>query len=155
VFGEATRILIESLPSYITRTFDGLDEKIGREIVLVGHVLQEEVATLDSMGVETERLPVTGTVDTLRLSQEVLGQGANLGRLVDTLHIERIRGSLHSAGNDSHYTMQVLLALMQRQHGEMICVEEIIRKSTPPPKQRTRKPSVDWEVHFDASLWEL
>jgi hypothetical protein len=155
LFGEAVRIPIESLPLYIKRIFDGLDDKMGREIVLVGHMLQEEVASLDSMGVEIEGMPVSGIVDTLRLAQEILGQGANLGRLVDTLYIERIRGSLHSAGNDSHYTMQVLLALMQRRHGEMICVEEIIRKSTPPPKRRTRKPSVDWEVHFDASLWEL
>jgi hypothetical protein len=153
--GEAARIPIESLPDYISRIFDGLDNKLGREIVLVGHRLQEEVAALDNMGVAIESLPVTGIVDTLLLAQEILGQGASLGRLMDTLHIERMRRSLHTAGSDSYYTIQVLLALIQKQHGEVARVEEIIRKSTPPPKQMARKPSVDWDVHLDAGLWEL
>jgi hypothetical protein len=143
----------ELLPRWIINSFESISSE-GRDIVLVGQGIYNELSVLDSLQISLEDLPIAGVVDTVTVAREVLGRGVSLRlrNLIEMLGIEARHDSLHCAGNDTHYTLQVLLALLQKKYGELACVEEIIRKSPPTQRPSTRTSSdfdVDWDEHLD------
>lgn len=81
-------------------------------IVLICHGLLHELRTLDDLGVHLEDLPITGVVDTHELGRTVLGKSGSLEQMLNMTAIPTRQNSLHCAGNDAHYTLQVVLALL-------------------------------------------
>ncbi|KAK5691623.1 hypothetical protein LTR97_011617 [Elasticomyces elasticus] len=86
-----------------------------RRLVLVGHALQNELRILDGNGVDVANLhTVLGTMDTCNS----FGRGTTLKNLLASLHVPLPLNryskvvSLHNAGNDAHYTLRALLALL-------------------------------------------
>lgn len=88
----------------------------------------------------------------------MLGLDLSLKSLAGLLRIPSDEGAFHCAGNDAHYTMRVLLALVQLRcsdpHGML---EKLVRGALPERLVNAGKEVVnDWEVHLDdgmGSLW--
>ncbi len=151
LFGPTVRTSLELLPRCVIDSFTPCE---GRDAILVCHAVPNEVFALDSLQIKIEELPITGIIDTLTLAKDVLGRGRSLEGLMTILGIETPRGSIHTAGNDAHYTLQVLLALLQRKYGKVLpCVEDIVRKALPPSptSPRSSESDADWEEHLDGA----
>ena len=55
--------------------------------------------------------------------------------------------SLHCAGNDAHYTLRVLLALLKKRHGGPFGqLMGVVERPVPAPRC--------WEVLYDGVHWE-
>ena len=117
-------------------------------MVLICHGLQSELRILDDLGVFLEDLPITGVIDTHEVSRDVLGHSGSLEHLLSTLSIPWRYGMMHNAGNDAHYTMRLLLALLQIRHGDPTgCFNELARQ--PLPERNSWKMSDEMEKEDD------
>ena len=136
-----------------------------RKIVLLGHSISYDLNTLDQLGLPIESIPaISGVVDTLSLSVEVLGRGCgsrSLGRLLDELDIPFQQQTLHCAGNDSHYTLRALLALLHMrsckssksssysQQTYLDCLNDFVRQPVPDLPCRIKAPEHETEDNLD------
>ncbi|KAF2666587.1 hypothetical protein BT63DRAFT_481086 [Microthyrium microscopicum] len=83
-----------------------------RNIVLVGHELQNDLRCLRGLGAECDE-PYVAILDTRQISQEVLpGSRHTLRHILRNLNCPH--GRMHSAGNDAHFTLRALLLLAVR-----------------------------------------
>ncbi|KAK5674799.1 hypothetical protein LTS10_012536 [Elasticomyces elasticus] len=120
MFGDTTRIDKPQLAATIKAELNIPDGSKGqRRIVLVGHGLHNEQLILESHGTKLGDLhAVVGILDTSEY------MGGSLETLLDCLSLPLPRNrngradSLHCAGNDAHYTLRALLALLYLQHQE-------------------------------------
>ncbi|KAK3641883.1 hypothetical protein LTR56_000041 [Elasticomyces elasticus] len=124
MFGDTTRV-VEALPAAIIKdalhipqssSYPDID---GRKIVLVGHAIHNELRIMEGHGINIDDLPtVIGTLDTPR----TFGRGISLEDLLVSLGLPLPRNSVgtavsfHNAGNDAHYTLRALLALLYKRH---------------------------------------
>ncbi|TKA53267.1 hypothetical protein B0A55_13171, partial [Friedmanniomyces simplex] len=120
VFGDTTRVDSSHLAATIKDVCHIPDRKglygneTERRIVLVGHAIHNELMTMEAHGVKLDDIPaVVGILDT-----SDLGQGGSLESLLTSLGLPLPRNrqgkadSLHCAGNDAHYTLRALLAML-------------------------------------------
>lgn len=86
-----------------------------RDIVLVGHGMQTDLAVLGELGLDVQdELQIVAVVDTRRVAEELMGldfasQGPSLVNLLK--HLGCPAGRMHNAGNDAAFTMRAMLAL--------------------------------------------
>jgi hypothetical protein len=73
---------------------------------------------MDDLGISLEALPITGLIDTCYLAVDVLGFSGSLEHLLTALRIPSGMDLLHCAGNDAHYTLQAMLALLDHQYND-------------------------------------
>lgn len=119
MFGDSTRLSLELRERTIVDFLTALhQDDPNREIVLISHNVVSEIRVLDAFGLPLEALPIAGILDTCRLALEVLGSKGSLGSLLTTLRIPFPPDLLHCAGNDAHYVLQALLALIQARYGD-------------------------------------
>ncbi|KAI5357500.1 Putative ribonuclease H-like superfamily [Septoria linicola] len=147
--GNTTRITNEMLPGTILSEVSSLaHDPSGRpiKIILVAHGIMNEVRNLDSLGLYIEDLPIAGVVDTTKLFPAVLGaRCGSLWHLLDMLSIPMGQTSLHCAGNDAHYTLQAVLALLDLQFRDGCGVlGEIARRAAPRPPSWNKEEVVDY-----------
>ncbi|KAK5693803.1 hypothetical protein LTR17_025005 [Elasticomyces elasticus] len=158
MFGETTRIDKPQLAATIKAELNIPDGSEGpqRGIVLVGHGLHNEQLILESHGIKLGDLHATiGILDTSQY-----GMGGSLETLLDRLSLPLPRNrngmadSLHCAGNDAHYTLRALLALLYLQHkeiagsaGEVEILDQLAR--APLPLRMARKRLEDEDVEED------
>ena len=121
--GETTRIkptqLSETIINELTVKNDPDDKNTprNRRIVLVGHGLKSDLRIMEALNLHIEELPmVIGLFDTLALASDILGCTPSLEKLLAALRIPTRERLFHCAGNDAHYAMQALLALIQTRH---------------------------------------
>ncbi|KAK3630886.1 hypothetical protein LTR56_017159 [Elasticomyces elasticus] len=120
MFGDTIRIDKPQLAATIKAELNIPDGSKGqRRIVLVGHGLHNEQLILERHDVKLGDLhAVIGILDTSEY------MGGSLETLLDCLSLPLPRNrngranSLHCAGNDAHYTLRALLALLYLQHQE-------------------------------------
>lgn len=158
MFGETTRTHSALLPRIIIDYFKGLsDRNKPRKVVLVCDGLQSELRILDDLGVFLEDLPVTGVIDTSVLARDILGRTGSQKDLLNVLDIPWGENALHCAGNDAHYTMRILLALLQSRYKDGFeRLGELARELLPSPLCWAKSEDTDeddWDVHLggDAS----
>ncbi|KAK5677430.1 hypothetical protein LTS10_010000 [Elasticomyces elasticus] len=129
----------------------------GRNIVLVGHSIQCELEVIENYSINLDDLStVVGFIDTSNF-----GEALTLEKLLVSfgLPLPRNRNgvadSLHTAGNDAHYTLRALLAWLYDQYGHNGSANDPVRvllhlatASLPawPPK---RSPCRDWESYLE------
>jgi hypothetical protein len=158
LWGEVTRTTTELLPRYVRSDFEQF-HTVGRkrELVLVCHGLGHDVRALDALGTSFEDLSVTGLVDTHELGREILGSSWSLENLLSILGISVTMHSLHTAGNDAHYTLQALFALMQRKcDSQLGGIDKLVRRPAPRIRHWVTPLSErkdDWESNLDGNLW--
>lgn len=115
MFGES-----ESVPNYeisnslmtLLRIEDSLlVSKELRNVVLVGHGLQTELAIFARIGLDIVNIaPVVGIVDTPKIAEYMYGKGSySLKILLDGMGCPA--KNLHNAGDDSNYALRILLML--------------------------------------------
>ncbi|KAK4890559.1 hypothetical protein LTR27_010721 [Elasticomyces elasticus] len=145
MFGNTTRIDKPQLAATIKAELNipdgsGVQLEAQRRIVLVGHGLHNERLILETHGVKLGDLPaVIGILDTSQY-----GMGGSLETLLDCLSLPLPRNrngradSLHCAGNDAHYTLRALLALLYLQHegsvrsaGDVEILDQLARAPLP------------------------
>ena len=155
LFGNTTRISHEIVERTIVDFFDDvIREDPQREIILVSHGIHNEIRILDDLGVGLEALPITGILDTCNLAVDILGFPSSLEHLLTALRIPARMDLLHCAGNDAHYTLQVLLALLNSQYEDKSGrLEKLARQPSPLPS-RIEEPGDDWAdyLQLDACL---
>ncbi|KAK4205614.1 hypothetical protein QBC40DRAFT_344426 [Triangularia verruculosa] len=104
IFGESITIqpssMVQAIQSHIPQD---------RNVVLVGHAIENDLQALQALGFEFER-PPSGILDTSGIANEVFGFWAgSLGELLGVLGCPFNR--LHVAGNDANFTLKALLLL--------------------------------------------
>ena len=122
-FGTSTRVSPELLVKAIHEqladapTRDKHDTRLAPSpIILVGHNIRADIDIMKSLGVSLEQLPrIIGVVDTWELAKQVLGRSLSLENLLKELNIPYEYNALHCAGNDAHYALQTMLALLYLQ----------------------------------------
>ncbi|KAK5692333.1 hypothetical protein LTR17_025383 [Elasticomyces elasticus] len=160
MFGDTTRIDKPQLAATIKAELNipNGSEVPQRRIVLVGHGLHNEQLILEAHGVKLGDLPaVIGILDTSQY-----GMGGSLETLLDRLFIPLPRNrngmadSLHCAGNDAHYTLRALLALLYLQHqeaegsaGDVEILDQLARAPLPLRMARNRSEEEDKEGDLD------
>jgi len=162
LFGETTRIATHMLAT-VLRELLAFDHKECLDgIILVGHGLwAAEIHQLDKYGVSIESFPsIVGTLDTSRLC--VRGRGGRLCDIINAYNIPYRRGSIHCAGNDAHYTLQLMLASMLERlnpfeipDGSWIWMDvilELINRPLPAACPRSRHKEDDWQQHMNGDL---
>ncbi|GIZ39641.1 hypothetical protein CKM354_000301600 [Cercospora kikuchii] len=84
-----------------------------REVVLVGHALQNDLAYLRRLGIDALAIPnVVLQLDTQRIATpKKLSPG--LGKLLTALGIPA--DNLHNAGNDAHFTLRAVLEIARKE----------------------------------------
>lgn len=133
LFGNSTRLSLELLGRTIVEFFSELNhEDPQREIIFVSHGTTNEIRILDDIGVSLEALPITGIVDMYYLARHILGLSCSLECLLTMLRIPARLDLLHCAGNDAHYTLQALLALLQTQYSDNFGQLERLARQTSP-----------------------
>ncbi|KAK3659484.1 hypothetical protein LTR56_001374 [Elasticomyces elasticus] len=122
MFGDTTRIDKPQLAATIKAELNIPDGqlKAQRRIVLVGHGLHNEQLILERHGIKLGDMDaVIGILDPSQY-----GMGGSLETLLRRLSLPLPRNrngmadSLHCAGNDAHFTLRALLALLYLQHQE-------------------------------------
>lgn len=119
LFGETITIqpssMLQTIQSHIPQ---------GRNLVLVGHGIVNDLQALEALGFEFER-PPSGILDTSGIANEVFQIWAgSLGDLLGVLGCPFNR--LHVAGNDANFTLRALLLLaakwciIQHQYDEVL-----------------------------------
>ncbi|PQE32075.1 polynucleotidyl transferase protein [Rutstroemia sp. NJR-2017a WRK4] len=102
LFGDSVAItqnnLLKSIESLVPR---------GREVVFVGHDIQNDLRALDKLGFDLSKYNIT-TLDT----QAISGGSPSLSRLLLTLGCLFIK--LYCGGNDANFTLKALLLLAAR-----------------------------------------
>lgn len=89
----------------------------GRNILLVGHGIRNELRILKGLGFDFQGLGISGCLDTFRITSEVLPYFAlTLGELLKELDCPHDK--LHNAGNDATFTLRALLLLAVRSQGD-------------------------------------
>ncbi|KAK5711892.1 hypothetical protein LTR15_012236 [Elasticomyces elasticus] len=126
MFGDTTRVFEASPAAIIEDARHIPDDQSnpyhdinGRRLVLVGHAIDNELRIMEGHGINIDNLPaVIGTLDTPR----TFGRGISLKDLLVSLGLPLPRNSVgtavsfHNAGNDAHYTLRALLALLYERH---------------------------------------
>jgi hypothetical protein len=158
LWGEVTRTTVELLPRYIRSDFEEFTmPDCKREVILVCHGLENDMRTLDDLGIPFEDLSITGLLDTHTLAQEVLGFPCGLEKLLGYLNIHVTPHSLHSAGNDAHYTLQALFGLMQRKYDSQLAgIDKLVRSRAPKIRHWVTPAGhkeEGWESNLDGDLW--
>lgn len=170
--GQSIRIDPSQLPNIISDVISKHETGIGwvhveerkctpeRKVILVGHGLHSEIATLDELGLPLEQLSnVVGTVDTCHLAKQVIGHTGTLKSLVTALGIPSEEGSFHCAGDDAHYSMRALFALLRRVCSNMACLNSQrsqlhlldVFARQPVPKRLEKQEAVDWDTFLDGA----
>lgn len=154
-FGESQPLSISQLRERILERINGLSGR-NCKIMLVGHGVRFDLETLLLLEINVSDLPaIYGIVDTYSLSQEALGFGDSLGRLLQTLSIPSHKESLHCTGNDANFALRLLLRLMSMRYDS--CAgrwHSIVMRPLPRPKSWDKKEKVDWFEHVgDAFQW--
>lgn len=152
MFGNTTRFSPHILGKTIVQHLYNLRrEDPRREIILVSHGIMNDIRILDDIGVSLEALPVTGIIDTCSLADEIFGSSGSLKSLLTKLRIPTRPNLLHCAGNDAHYTLQALLALLQaRYHDNFGQLERLARQESPLPECCfANKTKDDWADHLE------
>ncbi|KAK3718718.1 hypothetical protein LTR37_004937 [Vermiconidia calcicola] len=168
MFGNTTRITPDMLPEVLRGIFAFYQDKCPDGVIIVGHGLWDtEIREMDRYGVTIESLPaVVGTIDTAYHYQLCSDErGGPCGRLSDLLsayHIPCRPESLHCAGNDAHYTLRLVLALMLKKlvgmpacaYSRVEAVQELIARPLPIPPAylRVRYEEDDWQQYLDDNL---
>ena len=156
LFGQTTKTTPELLPLTIAKSLQGLvpgDEM--HEVVLVCHGLSGELRILDDLGLALKDSPFTGVVDTNEVARDILGHSGSLEYLLTNLNIPWRHDSLHCAGNDAHYTLQVMLALIQIRYGDSTGqVNRLARHPvpTPPCWQKEESMEDDWDAFLGSDV---
>ena len=156
-FGTATRIH----EGILVRTIMDIFEDISRtkemcQIVLVGHGIGNELRILDKIDLPVEGLPIAGILDTHVVAEDIIGYGGHLEDLLADLGIPCPRYSLHCAGNDAHYTLRVLLALIGKRCGDPCGhLNELVRRPVPQPPRWTKQERGDWEAYLNSDTFGL
>ncbi|USW53565.1 Putative ribonuclease H-like superfamily [Septoria linicola] len=110
-FGTSTKVSPELLPRVVAQQVGGV--RSINEDVTPGHSIDHDFKFMDALGVPIERFDnFIGIVDTCQLAREILGRGMSLKKLLETLRIPFEPTQLHCAGNDAHYTLRAMLALL-------------------------------------------
>ena len=119
LFGPNYQVSSDELRMKVRQTLNNYDPatSCARKVILVGHSIWSDVKTMEELGISIQDYPnVVGVIDTLSLAWETLGQGPSVGRALLLMNIPFIESSLHCAGNDAYYTMQLLAALLHTQY---------------------------------------
>lgn len=112
MFGQTMRSNSSDIPRTILDELNmTTHEGTPRKVLLLGHGVQNDVQILDSLGLHVEDL-VTGILDTHQLAKMCEIQAGSLHDLLTLRGIPHEISSLHCAGNDAHYTLQLLLSLL-------------------------------------------
>ena len=155
LFGNTTRLSSEIVEKTIVDFFsDLIRQDHQHEIILVSHGIHNEIRIMDDLGISLEALPITGLIDTCYLAVDVLGFSGSLEHLLTVLRIPARLDLLHCAGNDAHYTLQALLALLDCQYNDKSGrLGSLARQASPLPS-RGEKPDEDWAdyLQFDGCL---
>ncbi|KAK5164644.1 uncharacterized protein LTR77_009850 [Saxophila tyrrhenica] len=158
LFSPTTRITTEMLPQVLYNLLNSHPN-----IILVGHTLwTTEVCMMGRYGSAIESLPnVIGTVDVGLLLSPVAGL-LKLGKLILAHDLPFRPGSLHCAGNDAHYTLQLMLAVMLKKldhpdgtpksESRIEAVRELVFRPLPTRRAMESSESDDWEQHMDDNL---
>lgn len=155
LFGDSTRLSPELIERTIVGFFDDLIHDDPQcNIVLVSHGIRNEIRIMDDLGVSIEALPVTGIIDTCCMAADILGFSGSLEDLLTTLRVPARMDMLHCAGNDAHYTLQALLALLDSQYKDKTRQLEKLAKQASPSQWKEEEEEGDWAdyLQFDACL---
>lgn len=116
MFGQTTRTDNEKLSQKISNELEiRTSEGVPRKILLVGHGVRSDIDIMESLGLHVEDL-VAGIIDTHQIAET---QGIRPGSLQSLLALRCVphsMSSLHCAGNDAHYALQLLLSLLCETH---------------------------------------
>lgn len=121
----------------------------------MGHGISNELLALRDLQIALEELPIQGVVDTCDIAKEVPGYRGSLSKLLTMLDIPHREHSLHCAGNDAHYTLQLVLALVEAKSGQCCaCLSKLTRQPARSPQagdggETTR---LDWVEHLDCGI---
>lgn len=85
------------------------------KVLLVGRSIHSEIQILDQLGLRIEE-PVVGVVDTQQLAEMHWSQPGSLSSLLTLSCIPYTMSTLHCAGNDANYTLQLLFSLLCEMH---------------------------------------
>ncbi|UJO24300.1 uncharacterized protein CLAFUR5_13629 [Fulvia fulva] len=114
--GHTTMLHPDALRSTILDAFnieDDLSPGTKRKIILTGQGVDGEIATFRGLlGIAMEDLPIDGIIDTHALCGETIGQAGKLKHILATLGVPHESTLLHCAGNDAHFTLQAVAALL-------------------------------------------
>ncbi|KAK5711004.1 hypothetical protein LTR17_018619 [Elasticomyces elasticus] len=129
----------------------------GRNIVLVGHSIQCELEVIENYGINLDDLStVVGFIDTSNF-----GEALTLEKLLASFKIPLPRNwngvadSLHTAGNDAHYTLRALLAWLYDQYGHNDCAIDRVKvlqqlaTASLPAWPRKKDPRRAWESYLE------
>ena len=159
LFGETVRISSELLSRTIVESFSEVKQENKQcKIILVCHGILNELRILDDLGIYVESLQVTGMIDTNDLAFNVLGARTPLEHLLVVLSIPARLNWLHCAGNDAHYTMQVLLALLQITYAEGASKLEALARpklAALPNRDVKEEADDDWADNFQLDACQL
>ncbi|KAK4952417.1 hypothetical protein LTR10_009223 [Elasticomyces elasticus] len=165
MFGNTTRIdkpqLAATIKAELNIPDDAKDQlESQRRIVLVGHGLHNEQLILERHGIKLGDMDaVVGILDTSQY-----GMGGSLETLLDRLSLplprnrNGIADSLHCAGNDAHFTLRALLALLNLQHqegtgrgGDVEILDRLARAPLPvrQPKTQLEDEEEDADLEYD------
>ena len=109
------------LPSDMLNAMNKHVSRPDRNIILVGHGCERDLAALSSLGFNL-KASVVDILDTANIASELQMKGLSLGRLLDKLKCPKAR--LHNAGNDAHFTLRALILLAIKGHEEQDPVDE-------------------------------
>ncbi len=82
-----------------------------RDVILVGHSMSQYLKALGSLGIDINRLPLLGLIDTHMLAKELSWDRLCQASLMEVLHLPRSRARYHNAGNDANFTMKIMIRL--------------------------------------------
>lgn len=121
LFGECTPITADDVKAVLVNALCVPDDRtvMGhfRDIVLVGHSLDQEVNIMSQFGLNlTDIAPIIATLDTHRISNKELGKGFSLFTLLKELGGVKMehKDLFHNAANDANFTLRALLMLVTR-----------------------------------------
>lgn len=143
MFGETSTIKLRQAAAW-TRSFFLYSKNnaiLSRDIVLVGHALQNEKRFCQTFGLELEKIePLVDQFDTSTMLRHDGKALLGLSRLLKGLGIAT--NHLHNAGNDATYTLQALVALATYGPEEH---KQLLQRLAPP------KPVMQGEVQHEGA----
>lgn len=151
LFGETQSITSSELRQVVVDNLsirDTADSGAGfRKVVMVAHGLHSEMKVLRYLEICVEEMDhVIGMVDTEQLAIATFGSCRGLRHLLETLSIGYSIKSLHNGGNDAHYTLKALLALLIHRSPEalMPSLQAIVDQPVPSAVSEVRAMQDDW-----------